>query len=89
MGYEDDDLFTRMFSAGYRFVYIKDVVTKWRLYSSSTSFSPAMARSRLIYFNIEAYPDDPAFGVWWSRDVIGPRFMRIVFNEFVKATKSS
>ena len=89
-GYEDDDLFTRMFSAGYCFVYLKDVVTKWRLYSSSTSFSPTMARSRLIYFKkqIEAYPDDQAFGAYWSWDVIGPRFMRIIFNEFAKALRS-
>ncbi len=90
IGYEDDDLFIRMFSAGYRSVYLKDVVTKWRIYSSSTSFSPTMARSRLAYFKkqIAAHPDDPGFGVFWTRDIIGPRFMRLVLNEFIKSTKS-
>jgi glycosyltransferase involved in cell wall biosynthesis len=90
IGYEDDDLFVRMFSAGYRFVYLNDVVTKWRIYGSSTSFGPAMARSRLAYFRkqIAAHPDDPGLGVFWTRDVIGPRFMRTALNELIKATKS-
>ena len=77
-GYEDDDLFTRLFSATYGSIYINRPVTKWRLYGSSTSFSPRMARSRMIYFKkqLELYPDDPAIDLNWSREVIGPRFMR-------------
>ena len=88
-GYEDDDLFTRMFSACYDSVYINKSVTKWRLYASSTSFSHRMARSRMIYFkkHIESYPFDPAFDTHWSRDVIGPRFMRLAYNDFVQATR--
>ena len=38
-GYEDDDLFTRLFMACYDGIYINKPVTKWRLYTSSTSFS--------------------------------------------------
>lgn len=89
-GYEDDDLFTRMFSAGYRSVYINIAVTKWRIYRSSSSFSPTMAKSRLIYFKkqLELFPDDPDVGVIWSRDIIGPRFMRIAYEEFEQATRS-
>jgi glycosyltransferase involved in cell wall biosynthesis len=89
-GYEDDDLFIRMFSAAYDSVYINRAVTKWRIYGSSTSFSPRMARSRMIYFkkHVEAYPYDPAVDTHWSRDVIGPRFMRLAYNDFVQATRS-
>lgn len=89
-GYEDDDLFCRIFSASYRFAYVDEAVTKWRLYGSSTSFSPAMARSRRIYFNklLELHPDDPALGVYWTRDIIAPRFMRLASGEFVRATKA-
>jgi len=88
-GYEDDDLFTRMFSEGYRSIYVNVAATKWRIYGSSTSFSPRMAKSRMIYFKkqLELFPDDPIFGVLWSRDVIGPRFMGPAFGEFRKATK--
>ncbi len=89
-GYEDDDLFTRMFSACYNSIYIDKPVTKWRLYASSTSFSERMAKSRMIYFRkqIEAYPYDPAFELHWARDIIGPRFMKIAHNDFIIATRS-
>lgn len=87
-GYEDDDLFTRMFSAGYRSIYINAAVTKWRIYRSSSSFSPAMAKSRLIYFKklLQLFPDDPDIEISWSREVIGPRFMITAYNEFKHAT---
>ena len=89
-GYEDDDLFIRMYSANYGSAYVNKSVTKWRLYSSSTSFSKRMAVSRMIYFRkqLESFPDDPAFEISWSRDVIGPRFMLLAHNDFVKATRS-
>jgi glycosyltransferase involved in cell wall biosynthesis len=89
-GYEDDDLFIRMFSACYDSVYINKPVTKWRLYTSSTSFSSRMAKSRMIYFrkHLELHPYDPAFELHWGRDIIGPRFMRLAHNDFVKATRS-
>jgi glycosyltransferase involved in cell wall biosynthesis len=89
-GYEDDDLFTRMFSAGYRSVYTNIAVTKWRIYRASSSFSPGMAKSRLVYFKkqLQLFPDDPDIEISWSRDVIGPRFMRIVYDEFEQATRN-
>lgn len=89
-GYEDDDLFTRMFSACYNSIYIDEPVTKWRLYSSSTSFSDRMAKSRMIYFRkqIELYPYDPVLILHWGRDIIGPRFMKLAHNDFVLATRS-
>jgi glycosyltransferase involved in cell wall biosynthesis len=50
-GYEDEDLFIRTFSAAYDSVYINRAVTKWRIYGSSTSVSPRMARSRMLAYN--------------------------------------
>jgi GT2 family glycosyltransferase len=89
-GYEDDDLFTRMFSLGYRSIYVETAVTKWRVYHSSSSFSPRMASSRLFYFKkqLQLFPDDPDVGLNWSRDVIGPRFMRTAYNQFEQATRN-
>jgi glycosyltransferase involved in cell wall biosynthesis len=85
-GYEDDDLFLRMFSAGFRSVYLKrSSVTKWRIYSGSTSFSPRMAKSRMIYFHklIETYQDDSRLNLYWGRDLIAPRFFSQVRSEFI------
>jgi glycosyltransferase involved in cell wall biosynthesis len=89
-GYEDDDLFTRMFMACYDSVYIDKPVTKWRLYSASTSFSERMEKSRMIYFrkHIELHPYDPAIALDWGRDIIGPRFMRLAYNDFILATRA-
>ncbi len=60
-GYEDDDLFLRMFIAGFQRLYLKNVaVTRWRTHSSSTSYSARMAKSRMIYFQkLVMFPDDP------------------------------
>ena len=88
-GYEDDDLFTRMFWAGYRSVYVNQAVTRWRLYGGSSSFSHRMANSRMIYFRkqIELFPNDPAVNPWAQR-AIGRRFMKVVLAEFIAASKS-
>lgn len=88
-GYEDDDLFTRMFSAGYRSIYINQAVTRWRLYGGSSSFSERMANSRMIYFRkqIELFPNDPAVNQW-AHNAIARRFMKIVFTEFLAASRS-
>ena len=50
VGYEDDDLFLRLFRHGYDSVYLPRALSKWRIYSSSASFSSSMGRSRMIYF---------------------------------------
>ncbi len=89
-GYEDDDLFLRMFYKGYDLSYVNESVTKWRIYSNSTSFSPRMAKSRMIYFRklIEAFPDDHRLEQFWTRDVIGPRFFRHAYSDFISASRA-
>jgi glycosyltransferase involved in cell wall biosynthesis len=89
-GYEDDDFFLRMFVAGYDNVYLKDKsVLKWRIYSDSTSYSPRMAKSRMIYFDklLEAFPDEPVLHHHWTSDAIGPRFFELVRNEFMEGSR--
>jgi glycosyltransferase involved in cell wall biosynthesis len=88
-GYEDDDLFARLFMLGYRSVYLNVAVTKWRIHPASTSFSARMAVSRMIYFRklIEACPDEPLLNVYYTRDVIGPRFLALVTLDFLQASR--
>lgn len=90
-GYEDDDLFLRMFSAGYRLHFLrKKSVLKWRIYPGSTSYSPKMARSRMIYFRklAETYPDEPRMHLHWTSDAIVPRFFRHVHNNFLDGLRN-
>jgi glycosyltransferase involved in cell wall biosynthesis len=87
IGYEDDDLFLRIFERGYRNIYVNEAVTRWRIHGGSTSYSPKMQRSRMTYaFKlIERYPDDPASGFFYVSNVIVPRFLYVVRAEYMGA----
>jgi glycosyltransferase involved in cell wall biosynthesis len=89
-GYEDDDLFLRLFRAGFDNVYINESLTRWRLFAGSTSYTDRMARSRLIYAQklIDAYPDDKYRHRQYANDFIAPRFVRsIIFDDLVRAIR--
>ena len=86
-GYEDDDLFLRLFRAGYDNVFIPKPLSKWRIYQGSTSRTERMARSRLLYAEklFAAFPDDRAQMISYGRDLIAPRFIRTAFFDTVLA----
>src|SRR5215471_1237793 len=86
-GYEDDDLFLRLFRAGYDNVFIEEPLSQWRIHGSSTSRTSRMARSRMIYATklFEQFPDDCARGRYWSRDCLAPRFLSPTLGDYVRA----
>lgn len=86
-GYEDDDLFLRMFRAGYRNVYLPQSLSKWRIYGGSTSYTPRMAKSRRIYAEklMEAFPKNPIMARNWIRDCIAPRFLGHSLGRYMQA----
>lgn len=86
-GYEDDDLFLRLFQAGYWNVYIPNSLTKWRIHTASSSYTLRMAKSRMIYRHklFELFPDDRKRGRYFVRDVAAPRFFIHAVAEFRKA----
>ena len=88
-GYEDDDLFLRLFRAGYRSEYVGEALSQWRIYPSSTSYSPRMAKSRMIYARklMDAYPDNPRQRRYWTKHCIAPRFFRTSAGEFLQAVR--
>ena len=90
-GYEDDDLFLRMFRLGYGNVFMKRALSKWRIYPSSTSYSYRMAISRNIYTRklLEMFPNDPERARFYTRDLIVPRFYGDAMREYDAATKSA
>lgn len=53
-GYEDDDLFLRIFRRGYTNYFVDKAVTVWCINSESTSYSIKMSRSRLRYVKSSA-----------------------------------
>lgn len=86
-GYEDDDLFLRMFHAGFENVYLKQSLSKWRIHQTSSSYSPGMASSRATYARklIERFPNDEDAARYYVRDLIAPRFFRGMATELRKA----
>jgi glycosyltransferase involved in cell wall biosynthesis len=78
-GYEDDDLFRRIFQAGFANAYIDEPLAQWRIYRSSSSFSDRMRVSRLAYFAKlrREFPDPARI----SR-VLAPRFVRSILAEY-------
>jgi glycosyltransferase involved in cell wall biosynthesis len=83
-GYEDDDLFLRIFRAGYDNVFIGVSLSKWKIHPSSTSFTERMNASMLIYARklFESYPDDKKQVRYWARDCIAPRFVRTLLARY-------
>ncbi len=88
-GYEDDDLFLRIFAAGYANVFIDESLSKWRIYPESASYTPRMLISRMIYAHklIESFPNDVQRARYWRRDCIAPRFIRSCAAEYMRASR--
>jgi glycosyltransferase involved in cell wall biosynthesis len=85
-GYEDDDLFLRLFRAGWGNVFLPESLVRYRRHTSSSAFSDRMWKSRDIYAAklMEAFPDDRDLSRFWVRDLIAPRFFRAGQAEYVR-----
>lgn len=85
-GYEDDDLFLRLFRAGWLNWYSPQSLTRYRRHPISSSFSERMWQSREIFSRklLEAYPDDRNLVRYFVRDIIAPRFFRSALMEYVR-----
>jgi glycosyltransferase involved in cell wall biosynthesis len=86
-GYEDDDLFLRLFRASYDNIFIDEPLSQWRIHRTSSSRTSRMARSRMIYAMklFEQFPDNPARRQYWSRDCLAPRFLSPMLGDYVRA----
>lgn len=87
-GYEDDDLFLRLFLAGYTSRYTPVAVTAWTLNTSSTSFSESMARSRFRYFKklVQLFPDGSVVGTRVFGDLLFKRFAQQFAKDVISAS---
>jgi hypothetical protein len=76
-GYEDDDLFLRLFCRHWDNVYLPESLLCLRQVKTSAGHSPRMAKSRMVYARMlmQRFPDDH-FLEWppLTSAVIAPRF---------------
>jgi glycosyltransferase involved in cell wall biosynthesis len=89
-GYEDDDLFLRLFPLTH-FHFMPESVTQWRIYRSSSSHSERMDVSRAIYMQklIQRFPDQPSDGKHYARDLIVPRFIKTYLACYWRAQETN
>ncbi len=88
-GYEDDDLFLRIFRAGYDNAYIPSSTSQWRIHSSSCGASDRHDASLRLYVNklLAAYPDDIWRGYHYTRDALAPRFIKTWIGMYIRASR--
>lgn len=83
-GYEDDDLYLRVFRAGYRIVGVADSLALYRVHPQGSSASPAFQRSRVRYLAKvrESLPDQVRSNRYWVHDVGYPRLHEATLLEY-------
>ena len=86
-GYEDDDLFVRVFRLGWEIVYVETPLVRFRVHTKSSSTSTRFLESRVRYAaKLEAMlPDDPRMMRYYYRDAIAPRFFLTTLDDYVRA----
>ncbi|MCW6511418.1 glycosyltransferase family 2 protein [Lichenifustis flavocetrariae] len=89
-GYEDDDLFLRMFAAGFEHAYVDRPLSMWCIHSTSATSLPSMSRSRMIYANklLERFGSVEADSGTLASVAIVPRFTVSLLGEYVRAVQS-
>lgn len=87
-GYEDDDLFLRVFRKS-RIAFLKESLLQWRITGDSCSYTERMRKSRMIYFEKlkESFPDDTTLSLYWMRDVLMPRFSAVLLDQMHSAKR--
>lgn len=85
-GYEDDDLFLRMFLGGWDNTYINTPLSTWRIHASSSGHSSRMHESRKLFAQkmIELF-HDIELNRFCVKDILGRRFFELYFKAYKKA----
>ena len=86
-GYEDDDLFIRLFRAGWRAEFFDECLTRFRVHTSSSSNNRSFQESRLIFLDklMKTVPNNQRLNRFYIRDLVFPRLFRTTLAEYVVA----
>lgn len=86
-GYEDDDLFVRVFRAGWQHVFVDRPLLSFRVHDVSSSADRRFFASRRRYAEklAAALPDDSRMRRYYLRDQIAPRFFETCLDDYVRA----
>jgi glycosyltransferase involved in cell wall biosynthesis len=86
-GYEDDDLFVRLFRAGWEHVFVDERLTRFRIHGSSSSVGVRFLQSRLLFTEklIAALPVEDRLGRRYVEHALAPRFFFNTLDDYVRA----
>jgi glycosyltransferase involved in cell wall biosynthesis len=91
-GYEDDDLFVRMFRADWKHTFVPKALTRFRIHASgSSSTTRRFLDSRLVYIDtlIETMADSDRLNRYWVRDLVLPRFFVTTVDDYARELSRS
>jgi glycosyltransferase involved in cell wall biosynthesis len=86
-GYEDDDLFVRVFRADWGHEFVPLSLTRFRIHATSSSTDASFLRSRMLYLEKlrQTVPDDHRLNRYYMRDLVIPRFFLATLCEYACA----
>ncbi len=89
IGYEDDDLWIRLFRAGWDGRFVEESVAMFRVHAESSSRRSTFRESRVRFFRktAEALPDDPGLARYYASDILLPRMVRSALGEYLAALR--
>lgn len=90
VGYEDDDLFIRMFRAGWHAEFVRESLTRFRIHPTSTSAGERFRTSRVAFLDklARTTPDDVRMHRYYVRDLVVPRLFQITMDDYATALRS-
>ena len=92
-GYEDDDLFVRMFRADWKHVFVPKPLTRFRIHANGTNSSSSLGflDSRMTFLEklIGSIEDDDRMNRYWVRDLVLPRFFLTTVDDYARALSRS
>lgn len=86
-GYEDDDLFVRMFAAGWEHRFVPESTTRYRVHVGGSSSDLSFVRSRMHYLDtlVGMLTVDHRLNRDLLHDVVLPRFFQSTLSEYTQA----
>lgn len=87
VGYEDDDLFVRLFRRGWTYRHVAKSTVRYRMHVGGASSTALFLRSRLLFLTnlLRSIPDDHRLGLYLSAEYIGPRFFQATIRDYAQA----
>lgn len=85
IGYEDDDLWIRLFRAGWTSRFLPRPLTVFRVHAGSSSRRATFRHSRVLFLQrvSAALPDSPELRRYYVSDVLVPRLLRSALDDYL------